>query len=92
MIVVYGARCVWWDTIDKVAIKANGLPCCPHCGSVLFQVDSEEAWFRNVDEHVKKSGDSTYRERLEWQRGKCFPTMAMATVRFYAERALEASR
>ncbi len=38
--VVYGVTCTWWDSIDKV-VTARGLPCCPHCNSLLFERPSE---------------------------------------------------
>ena len=41
--VVYGANCTWWDTIDKISKTASGLPCCPRCGSVLFEIENEAA-------------------------------------------------
>ncbi len=87
--VVYGLHCVWWDTIDKAAVKPSGLPCCPHCGSVLYQVDDEAAWFKNVDAHVEKTGDSEYRAFIEWLRGKCFVGMRFARERWYAEKVMK---
>ncbi|TAL28984.1 MAG: hypothetical protein EPN98_21315 [Phenylobacterium sp.] len=76
--IVYGANCVWWDSIDKVAAKptpsGRGLPCCPHCGSVLMEVPSIEHWNRNMDRY-EADGHPGYRAMMEWSRGKCFPTM-----------------
>lgn len=75
-LIVYGATCVWWDSIDKAATKpGSGLPCCPHCGSVLLQVE-EGSWWQGVDTHAEK--ESGYREFIEWSRGRCFPTLAVA--------------
>ncbi len=42
----YAARCCWWTT-DAAHLgshdgTADGLPCCPYCGSVLFQADAIE--------------------------------------------------
>jgi len=84
--VVYGANCVWWDTIDKVAAKESGLPCCPHCGSVLMEVPTLESWWNNVDEHEKK-GNPGYRDMMEWMRGRCFRTMADAKTAYETRMA-----
>lgn len=74
--VVYGACCVWWDSIDKVGRTPPGpgghqLPCCPHCGSVLLQMDAGK-WFKALrDANSKETG---YEDMLKWSRGKCFRT------------------
>jgi hypothetical protein len=75
-LIVHGARCCWWDSIDKCGKtppKGNplhSLPCCPHCGSVLFQVE-ESDWWDSVDSYEKR-GNKDYRKMIEWSRGKCF--------------------
>lgn len=80
--IVYGARCTWWDSIASVSTNTSGLPCCPHCGSVLFEVESELVWFTNIEAHVARSGDVDYRAFIEWLRGKCFPNHAVARLEF----------
>ena len=70
---VYGANCRWWDIIRKTARNGSGLPCCPHCGSVLFEMPLGE-WWTNVDAHEAR-GNPGYRKFVEWWQGKCFPTM-----------------
>lgn len=103
--IVYGANCVWWDSIDKVGSTSNhprypedfqrgrGLPCCPHCGSVLFEVPSEEEWYREVElfEKCDKNGNPHpgYKKFIEWQRGKCFPSMASAAAKYKEETGIE---
>lgn len=69
--IVYGATCAWWDSIDKVSKTPGGLPCCPHCGGVLFEMPTEEAWWRSVDTH-ERNGHPGYRWFITWLRGKCF--------------------
>ena len=70
--VVYGSRCSWWDSIDKASATGSGLPVCPFCKCPLFEMESEEEWWKNVDSHEKKSHPG-YRGMIEWGRGKCFP-------------------
>lgn len=81
--IVYGARCVWWDGIEKIGktpagvgptAKMGGLPCCPHCGGVLFEMDSPKRWWDGVAKH-EANGNPGYRAFIEWLKGKCFPTM-----------------
>ena len=68
--IVYGARCTWWDSIDKVAKKPSGLPCCPHCGGVLFEVPTEADWWEQVDDYAAGT-EPGYREFIEWLRSRC---------------------
>jgi hypothetical protein len=82
--IVYGARCTWWDTIDKVNKNRVGLPCCPHCRSVLFEMDSIEEFMGGAREH-EKLGHPGHVEMVEWMRGRCFPTWEEALQR-YKER------
>ena len=76
--IVYGMRCSWWDSIQKVghtppnpARENVSIPCCPHCGSVLFEVADEATWFAAVDVHDRLHHG--YRAMVEWGRGRCFP-------------------
>lgn len=71
--IVYGANCMWWDSINNAIVLQNGLPCCPHCGSVLFEMESEKAWLDSVEKYIEKTGDEVYREFVQWLKGKCFP-------------------
>ncbi len=82
-IVVYGVRCVWWDFINNAGVlKDSGLPCCPHCGSVLFQMDESE-WWQGVDNY-ESAGRPGYRKFVEWLHGKCFPTLFAAKQAYKA--------
>lgn len=80
--IVYGARCVWWDSIGQARTTPSGLPCCPHCGSVLFEVESEPVWWTNVDAYAERTGDADYRAFMVWLRGKCFPSIDVARLEF----------
>lgn len=85
-----GARCTWWDSIGKVGLTSPGpsghrLPCCPHCGGMLFEMENEGQWFAGVDRH-EVNGHPGYRAMIEWSRGKCFRNFA-ALEAAYAERS-----
>jgi hypothetical protein len=79
--IVYGAGCTWWDSIDKVGKHPKGLPCCPHCNSMLFEMDGPDMWWSGVAAYEAK-GNPGYREMIEWMRGKCFPSIAAAKSAF----------
>lgn len=79
--IAYGARCVWWDSIERVGQNAGGLPCCPHCKGVLFEMESEAEWWAEVDRH-EASGHPGYRAMWEWSRGRCFPTFEALQLAF----------
>jgi hypothetical protein len=85
--IAYGAQCSWWDSIDKVGHtdRMSGphtLPCCPKCGGMLFEVDSIQQWWTQVDQYDK--GHSGYREFVEWLRGKCFKSWKLG-AKWYIE-------
>lgn len=86
--IVYGANCVWWDSIYEVghtpARNGMRLPCCPHCGGVLFEMPNENVWWECVDRH-EAAGHPGYRALIEWARGKCFPHYT-AVLKAYEER------
>lgn len=105
-LIVYGTGCVWWDWIENCgktpAISVRGidgreyprhsLPCCPHCGGVLYQIDPE-TWFGKADryEYEGRDGDGPhpgYRAMLEWQRGKCFPTLESVAAAYLKETGI----
>lgn len=70
--IAYSAHCTWWDSIQKVGkIPGVGLPCCPVCKSVLFEMPDEAAWFSQVDAHEAR-GHPGYRKMVEFGRGKHF--------------------
>lgn len=71
--IVHGANCSWWDSIDKVGSN-DGLPCCPFCKGMLFEVPDEKTWWDGVDKYAAAGiGRPWYRKFIEWLRGKCFP-------------------
>ncbi len=75
--IVYGAVCVWWDSIDKAGLLLpDNLPCCPNCGGVLYEIEESE-WWSDVKKY-QNEGHLDYKEFIEWQRGRCFKTYADA--------------
>jgi len=90
--IVYGARCLWWDTIDKIDRTPNRgdgirLPCCPHCGNVLYEMPNMEAWVKGLEAYEKNHPG--YRVFLDWLRGKCFPTMFDAKIAYKQDTGIE---
>ena len=83
-LIVYGVVCMWWDSIDKAASLPSGLPCCPHCKGVLFEMPRRR-WFKSIDEH-EANGNPGYRAMWDWARGKHFRTY-QEMVEAYAMRA-----
>jgi hypothetical protein len=75
MKIVYGARCSWWDDINKANKNEVGLPCCPFCGSVLFETDLE-SWNVAIAVHDKKHPG--YKKVVQWMKGKCFLSYEVA--------------
>lgn len=76
----YGARCTWFGSIHEAASIAGGLPCCPRCRGVLFEMPDEGEWWRGIDEFERGAHPSDprphpgYRAMWEWQRAqsRCF--------------------
>lgn len=91
--IVSGARCTWWDSIDKAgkipprsgSAILSGMPCCPFCGRVLFEVASIEEWNANVERYCAQADAiPNYRALISWMRGKCFPDLDAARAAFDA--------
>lgn len=92
-LIVYGARCAWWDTIDNAGAiprpgsPFGGLPCCPHCRSPLFQMTDSE-WWSGVERYEREKPWPGYRQMLEWQRGKCFPSIDHVKAAYEVREAI----
>ena len=89
---VYSAACSWSGPISKVGKTPpnNGIsiPCCPHCGAVLFQTDENE-WAQGIVAHVAK-GHANYDKYIAWSesQSRCWPTFREAVMAFTAETGL----
>ena len=67
----HGICTYWTDDWDAVAATSEGIPCCPQCSNVGFQISRDE-WWRAVDKY-EKSGHPGYRSLIEWGKEQCFP-------------------
>lgn len=81
--IVYGALCTWWNGIEKVGSR-NGLPCCPKCKRMLFEMPSPKEWWHAVEKH-KADGHPGYRDFVEWLKDKCYPNFAAAKAAYEAK-------
>lgn len=89
--IVYGARCSWWDSIDKVgetAPRPGRISGTPFCHGVLFEVEDEPTWWALVDE-MEANGMPGYHAFMEWLRGKCRPSLTDARAEFDREHPTE---
>jgi len=69
----------------------HGLPCCPTCGGMLYEV-ANEAGFMAGAKQYEAAGHPGYRAFLRWQRGKCFPDMEAAVGAYRAQGGMYALR
>lgn len=91
---VYGARCTWHGPIVDIGTRQisyttpggvpgqGKVPCCPHCGGMLFEYDKIEDWRLSVSEFDKKHPG--YAEFVDWvgKVGRCWPNYIEA-IPFY---------
>jgi len=80
--IVYGVGCLWWGSIKDVAVNKAGLPVCPHCNSLLFEVDSQTKWDQQIADYATKTGDTKYIEFMAWLKGKCRKDIRDARAEF----------
>lgn len=83
--IVYSVHGTWWDSINKAGKTSSGLPCCPLCGSVLFEIDSEQEWYEAAQKY-EDAGHPGYVDMLRWSRGKCFPNLIALELAYEAYR------
>lgn len=75
--IAYGANCSWWGPIADVGTKPSGLPCCPVCGGMLFEVASSDEWWSGARRY-EADGHPDYVAFLEWLQGRHFPSLDVA--------------
>ncbi len=77
--IVYGLSCTWWDDIGNAGKHPrSGLPCCPHCKGMLFELANPEQWWSGVDTYAKATGDKEYPGLIKWMKGRCFADLYSA--------------
>jgi hypothetical protein len=68
---VYSAGCTFHGPIYDIGTKTprdgsnHRLPCCPSCGSMLFEMETQEQWDRQIQEFAKKE-DPAYPAFMAW--------------------------
>lgn len=70
---VYGAACSWNGPIAKIGSN-GGLPACPHCKGMLFEMDAGK-WHAGIADYCLKRDDRDYPAFMAWlsNRGTCSP-------------------
>jgi hypothetical protein len=63
--------CTWHDSIEKSAARRDRTPCCPFCGSDLWEFPSEAA-FQEFIAAADRTVPGTA-AKTSWSRGKSFP-------------------
>jgi hypothetical protein len=73
----YGARCTWSGPIQAVGTNGSGLPCCPHCRGVLFELPTEAEWW-NGAEAFDRTNEPGYLDLMRWaaKQPRCWRTIA----------------
>lgn len=94
-LIVYGAMCSWYGTLDEagsLGSALSNLPCCPFCKGVLLQTEKTE-WDANVEIHSRKPGNEDYKEFLVWlkARNQCWKSFGRALLYFRTDKLLTGS-
>jgi hypothetical protein len=79
-LITYSASCTWWGPIEETG-KNGPLPCCPYCGSVLFQ-EEKKKWDEGLKKHsIDHPG---YDKFLKWTYDSktCWRDLKDAVKRF----------
>ena len=74
----YSATCTWHGSIYEVVKGYEGLPGCPHCGSVLYEYKSREEWKEQAKKFAEQFKEDSLRHIYPlWleslRRGHCIP-------------------
>ena len=68
-LVIHGATCTWWGSLNQTSQLVSGMPCCPYCNGVLLQVE-KPVWFKAAREYALAKKDKHYLDFITWLRGK----------------------
>lgn len=73
-------------TIELKPVPGGGLPCCPFCKSVLFQIDEDKFW-KDCVKYAKQTNSPNYPEFMLWlmKQPRCWPTVSDAAAVFFHE-------
>lgn len=67
------ARCQYWtDDWSTLGSVGPGIPCCPHCKAVGYQMPKTQ-WDAEVEHHAKST--QGYKELVAQQRNQCNTTL-----------------
>lgn len=82
--VFYGLCTFWTDDWASLGRTREGIPCCPYCGAVGFEMDRKE-WLRQIAAHEAK-GNPDYLAMMRWAKDRCFSDFATLTRTYRANR------
>ncbi|WP_161884478.1 hypothetical protein [Deinococcus alpinitundrae] len=68
--IVYGAGCTYWGGIYSIGRGPVGLPGCPYCGGLLYEVQTEEEYLDCIDVNSAAAGDFGYSGFIRWNKGR----------------------
>lgn len=83
--IAYGAGCLWWGPIQAVGVTVGGLPCCPQCRGLLFEMDSEAVFLAAAKRYEEDQARPGYVTFIRWLKGRCFKTQAAAEAAYAAD-------
>ena len=84
--IVHGSACTYWGPIQSASrTRLDGLPGCPFCNRVLFEM-KDEATFLSYAEQYEQAGNPGYVIFIKWLKGRrCYRTIETAMA-IYAMR------
>lgn len=71
--IAYGAGCTWWGTIYQIGTATLGglpMPCCPHCGGMLYEMPRLQDWMDDARAYAEQQGDPLYPAFIEWNQNR----------------------
>lgn len=70
----------------QIPIGGHSLPCCPHCGGMLYEMPTEREWWLGARNHEKK-GHLNYVVFLLWtaEQSRCWPSLRDAARAYEQE-------
>lgn len=85
---VHGASCCWHGNIREVGSTTgeHPLPCCPHCGGVLFETPTSLEWWLRAQRY-QDNGHPGYMDLLLWvnNQDRCWPLLTDSNKAYHAD-------